>query len=82
MDLLRSTLEAAFYHFPIASLAKMLIGDDDDILSIISEIIKWERPEYSSTEISILSNILENEWMVNNTWHFNSLQYSKLSRIF
>ena len=40
MDLLRSTIEAAFYHFPIASLVKMLMENDDDMLPIVSEIIK------------------------------------------
>lgn len=82
MDLLRSTIEAAFYHFPIASLVKMLMDNDDDMLPIVSEIIKWERTELSSTEVGILSNILENEWMVNDTWNFTSSRYSKLSRVF
>lgn len=82
MDLLRSTIEAAFYHFPIASLAKMLMGNDDDMLPIVSEIIKWERTEFSSTEVGILSNILENEWMVNDTWSLTSSRYSRLSRVF
>lgn len=82
MDLLRSTIEAAFYHFPIASLVKMLMENDDDMLPIVSEIIKWEHPEFSSTEIGILSNILENEWMVNDTWSLIPSQYSRLSRVF
>ena len=82
MDLLRSTIEAIFYHFPITYLSGMLIENDDDILPIVSEIVKWERQEFSSTEISILGNILENEWMINDTWDFDSSKYSKLSRIF
>lgn len=82
MDLLRSTIEAVFYHFPISSLVKMLMENDDDMLPIVSEIIKWEHREFSSTEVGILSNILENEWMVNDTWSLIPSQYSRLSRVF
>jgi len=72
MDLLRSTIEAAFYYFPLPILAELITASrkDDDMLSIISEIIKWKLTEFSSTEISTLKNIMQNEWMTNGTWNF------------
>lgn len=82
MDLLRSTIAAAFYHFPIASLAEMLTGNEDALLPIVSEIVKWERSEFSLTEVGILANIMESEWMVDEAKHFEAGKYSQLSRVF
>ncbi|MCF2582940.1 amidohydrolase family protein [Bacteroides caecigallinarum] len=65
MDLLRSTIEAVFYHYPLPVLAELINNKrgDEDMLSVVAEIIKWKLKEFSSTEIFTLKNIMQNEWM-------------------
>lgn len=84
MDLLRSSIEASFYHFPLSMLAELLIAqrNDTDMLSIVSEIIKWKLPEFSSTEISVLRNIMQNEWMTDIVWNFKPDELPAFSRVF
>ena len=62
---MRSTIEAVFYHYPLPVLAELINNKrgDEDMLSVVAEIIKWKLKEFSSTEIFTLKNIMQNEWM-------------------
>ena len=87
MDLIRSTIKALLYDYPVEAVANHIINGNnrrpDDFYNRLKELLVWREKGFSTTEISLLDNILENEWLVDNTVSFDKdAPYHPYERIF
>lgn len=68
MDLLRSTLKAIYYDFPLEEVARYLSDrsckDQNSFYDIVKELLTWREKGFSMSEISLLQSILKEEWLV------------------
>jgi len=83
MDLLRSTIESVFYNAPIEVIAECILDSKrvDNLLNRIEDIIKWNASSFTHSETVLLSNILDNSWMISGEFNFTTENTDFLHRL-
>lgn len=63
MDLIRNTIEGLLYDFPIELMGNYITKDDSiDINEILIDIIKRKDVSFTQTDISLLSEVINDTW--------------------
>lgn len=63
MDLIRNTIEGLLYDFPIELMGNYITKDDSiDINEILIDIIKRKDVSFTRTDISLLSEVINDTW--------------------
>lgn len=74
MDLLRSTLKALFYDYPLDAVANYIKNgrsrESGDFFSRMKELLAWREKGFSTSEISLLKGILKDEWLCDADYSF------------
>lgn len=83
MDLLRSSIEAVFFRFPVSSFAEHIIDPSrqSNILDYIIEIVVHQNPEYTFSEISLLGKMLDDSWLSDESFKISGNNYSQIQRL-
>lgn len=87
MDLLRSAIKSVMYDFPLEAVADYIVSgkfrEEDPFYDVLNELMAWREKGFSITEISLLEDILKDEWMVDETNGFGKTSlYHPFERIF
>ena len=64
MDFIRAAIKGLFYKFPIERAVSCLNSVKDDMfLNSLKEVLRWENPQFTTTETGILENVISQTWM-------------------
>lgn len=80
MDLLRATLRALYYDFPIEILARNVEKCDLSILEPFCQLVRWREPSFTMTEIESLRNLAKAEWLRTDFRTLNGNEYPQSAR--
>lgn len=83
MDLIRSTIEAVFYHLPINTVIRAVDRrhslSQKSLLEYITEIVSRNNPEFTWSEIELLDDIILTDWLTDSETNFKALSSSAIS---
>lgn len=88
MDFIRATLKALFYDMPLATVADMLLHNvesPDCLTKILPNVLKWQEPNFTVSEIAILTDMCRENWFQRNEKETGCNSFasaSELQRIF
>ena len=83
MDLLRSTIEAFFYRFPLDLYAETLLDPmkENSIYDILVEIVTHDNSDFTFSEMSLLAGVLRTVWLSDAEYGFDKDKVSLIYRI-
>ncbi len=82
MDLLRSTIESFFYRLPIEAIAECIVNEDKEAMvpDLFNEIVTHENHSFTYPEMSLLGDMLDSEWIVDDEFKISVSNTSFLCR--
>lgn len=66
MDFIRAAIKSLFYKYPLAQVAECIINkhpNNDLFLTGLKEVLRWDTPQFTTTEIKVLENVIDETWM-------------------
>lgn len=83
MDLLRSTIEAFFYRFPLDMYAEALLDPmkEKSMIDILVEIVTHHNSDFTFSEVSLLGDMLRTVWLTDNEYGFDKDKVSLINRL-
>ena len=64
MDFIRAAIKGLFYLYPVERVAECITrSDDTSFISGLKEVLRWDNPQFTTTEIGILENVISQMWM-------------------
>lgn len=64
MDFIRAAIKGLFYKYPIDRAALCATENRDDLfMSSLQEVLRWENPQFTTTEIGVLEDVIAQTWM-------------------
>lgn len=87
MDLMRSAIKSLLYDYPLDAVANYIVEgnyrETSDFYDRVRELMSWREKGFSISEISMLNNVMEEDWMTDNETGFASDRaYHPFERVF
>ena len=82
MDFIRATIKTAFYDYPMGSALQSIRENSlDNFCQNLPEIMRWTVPEFTTTELLSLKEVVSMQWM-QKTMSGTSVVGTEMSRVF
>ena len=65
MDFIRAAIKSLFYKYPLGHAAHCLVSSEGNhhFFVALKEVLRWDNPQFTTTEIGVLENVIIETWM-------------------
>lgn len=82
MDFIRATIKTVFYDYPMGSALQSIRENSlDSFCQNLPEIMRWTVPEFTTTELVSLKQVVSKQWM-QQTMSGTKIDGTEMSRVF